>query len=36
MLRRKGNIFNKWAGLDLVAHMLKGFCLHIAISQTLA
>ena len=20
--------FESWAGLDLVAHMLKGFCLH--------
>ena len=33
MLRRKKKKLNKWAGLDLVAHMLKGFCLHTAISQ---
>ena len=25
MLRRKGNILDKWAGPDLVAHMLKHF-----------
>ena len=36
VLRRKINILNKWAGLDLVAHMFKGFCLHIAISKMLA
>ena len=27
---------NKWVGLDLVAHMLKSFCLHITIFQFLA
>ena len=30
--KEKTNL-NKWAGFDLVAHMLKGFCLHIAIFQ---
>ena len=27
---------NKWAELDPIAHMLKGFCLHIAIHQFMA
>ena len=30
---KKRKNLNKWVRLDLVAHMLKGFCLHIAISQ---
>ena len=31
-VRKKKKFLNKWADLNFVAHMLKRFCLHIAIS----
>ena len=32
-VKKKRKYLNKWAGPDLVAHMLKGFSLHITIFQ---
>ena len=35
-VKKKRKYLNKWVGPDLVAHMLKGFSLHITIFQSLA